>query len=282
MLSFLPILLLPLALAAPAPQELVDETPEDPSVLVVGHVPLNFGDFGGLGRLPGFGRIPGFGQMPDLRQHFQGFQPSLPSSFGFGGSQPKISISLGDLFGRPHSPHSEAEADSEADSQVGGRVPGILNSLFDVLGTQLGLGGRQNTSLSSFPGAAQDTDYDHHNQTYHEKVLPDGSVVRVNRTVIHDTDEDGNSFFFSTSFHHVLGDGQEQEQEEDEADKNVEPSVTEEKEEDYRDDAELVPVDIDETENEIEGDIEGDKERKAKAEFPGIDATAPVVDELFE
>merc|ERR1712212_725609 len=33
---------------------------------------------------------------------------------------------------------------------------------------------------------------------FDEKGLPDGSVVRVNRTTIKDTDENGNSFFFSS------------------------------------------------------------------------------------
>ena len=32
--------------------------------------------------------------------------------------------------------------------------------------------------------------------------MPDGTVVRVNKTIIHDTSEDGSSFFFhQTSFH---------------------------------------------------------------------------------
>ena len=34
--------------------------------------------------------------------------------------------------------------------------------------------------------------------------LPDGTVVKVNRTILSDTSEDGNSYFFhSTSFHNV-------------------------------------------------------------------------------
>lgn len=38
--------------------------------------------------------------------------------------------------------------------------------------------------------------------TYEEKVLPDGSVVKINRTVVHDLNpEDGIFFFHSTSFH---------------------------------------------------------------------------------
>ena len=34
--------------------------------------------------------------------------------------------------------------------------------------------------------------------------MPDGTVVKVNRTILSDTSEDGNSYFFhSTSFHNV-------------------------------------------------------------------------------
>ena len=34
------------------------------------------------------------------------------------------------------------------------------------------------------------------------QVLPDGTIVKVNRTIISDTSDDGNSYFFhSTSFH---------------------------------------------------------------------------------
>jgi len=40
------------------------------------------------------------------------------------------------------------------------------------------------------------------NSTYTEKVLPDGTVVKINRTVISDTSDDGSSFYFhSTSLH---------------------------------------------------------------------------------
>jgi len=45
---------------------------------------------------------------------------------------------------------------------------------------------------------------DVNNSTYSEKVLPDGTIVKVNKTIISDTSDDGNSYFFhSTSFHNV-------------------------------------------------------------------------------
>merc|ERR1711963_1175598 len=34
----------------------------------------------------------------------------------------------------------------------------------------------------------------------------DGSVLRINKTVIHDTDENGNGFFFQSSVHHIFED----------------------------------------------------------------------------
>ena len=45
------------------------------------------------------------------------------------------------------------------------------------------------------------------------QVLPDGSILRINKTVIQDTDENGNGFFFQSSVHHVLLDGEEEEEE---------------------------------------------------------------------
>ncbi|XP_059096659.1 uncharacterized protein LOC131891152 [Tigriopus californicus] len=41
--------------------------------------------------------------------------------------------------------------------------------------------------------------------TYEEKILPDGSIVRINRTVLTDRNGDGSAFIFhSTSFHNIL------------------------------------------------------------------------------
>ena len=44
-------------------------------------------------------------------------------------------------------------------------------------------------------------------------MLPDGSILKINKTVIQDTDENGNGFFFQSSVHHVLLDGEEEEEE---------------------------------------------------------------------
>merc|ERR1719320_966881 len=52
--------------------------------------------------------------------------------------------------------------------------------------------------------------YDNHTTTYDEKVLPDGSILRTNKTTIHDTDENGNGFFFQSSIHHVIQENDEE------------------------------------------------------------------------
>jgi len=248
---------------------------EEPGLVVVVDSsdggPLGFGGLGGFGD---FGKFPGFN--PQQFSGFGDFPSRLPSSFGFDDeSTPEISIDLSDIFGRQP-------------SGDGGRVPGIINTLFDALGGHLGVqigteGGEGTVTLHGAEGGpVGDGEYDHHNSTFDEKVLPDGSVVRVNRTTIKDTDENGNSFFFSSSVHHVLqeGDGEEEEESGEEI-----PAVTD-VEEDFNADqydeeeAELVPTDIDETKNvpdEVD-ESENEIEREAKSEFDGTDATASVED----
>jgi len=82
--------------------------------------------------------------------------------------------------------------------------------------------------------------------TYEEKVLPDGSVVKINRTVVHNLDSDDGTFFFkSTSFH------------------NFEPSETEE-----------LP-----TEEPVEGEIEVVEEEKPK-EYEEIDSTKDLAEDF--
>jgi len=269
-----------LAIAAPAPQELTvtvgdssDGVEEPGLVLVVDSSDGGPLDFGGLGGFGDFGRFPGFN--PQQFSGFGDFPSRLPSSFGFDDeSTPEISIDLSDIFGqRP--------------SGDGGRVPGIINTLFDALGGHLGVqigteGGEGTVTLHGAEGGpVGDGEYDHHNSTFDEKVLPDGSVVRVNRTTIKDTDENGNSFFFSSSVHHVLqeGDGEEEEGSGEEI-----PAVTDVEEDfnadQYDEEAELVPTDIDETKNvpaEVD-ESENEIEREAKSEFDGTDATASVED----
>merc|ERR1711915_606519 len=58
-------------------------------------------------------------------------------------------------------------------------------------------------------------EYGNHTVTYDEKVLPDGTVLRINKTTIHDTDDNGNGFFFQSSIHHVLQENVEDDEQED-------------------------------------------------------------------
>merc|ERR1712212_777720 len=220
--------LFPIALAAPAPQELTvtvgdsSEGVEEPELVVV--VDSSDGGphgFGGLGGFGDFGKFPGFD--PQQFSGFGDFPSRLPASFNFDDeSTPEISIDLSDIFGRQP-------------SGDGGRVPGIMNTLFDALGGHLGVqvdpeGGEGTVTLHGAEGGpVGDGEYDHHNSTFDEKVLPDGSVVRVNRTTIKDTDENGNSFFFSSSVHHVLQEGDAEEESEQEIPNDEEediPAVT--------------------------------------------------------
>merc|ERR1711962_1347429 len=203
---------------------------------------------------------------------FGDFPSKLPASFGFEDSDPKISLSLSDLFGI----QQEGE---------GGKVPAIVTNLFDVLGDSLGV--QAGEGEDRVVTVQEDGDYDHHNNTYEEKVLDDGTLVRINRTTIQETDLDGNTYFFSSSVHRVLNGEDSVEESDDNVPEDVETEfedsqddeTMEEEIRDYENEAELVPTDIDETENEV--DFEKIRNRKAKAEFPGVDDTASV-EGLFE
>ena len=225
-----------------------EEVEEPGLVIVVDSSDGGSLDFGGLGGFGGFGRFPGFN--PQQFSGFGEFPSRLPSSFGFEeDSTPEISIDLSDIFGRQPS-----------GDEV--RVPGIINQLFDALGGHLGVqidgdGGEGSVTLhGSEGGPVGDGEYDHHNSTFDEKVLPDGSVVRVNRTIIKDTDENGNSFFFSSSVHHVLQEGEDDNEQGSAEEESEVPSMTE-------DEAELVPTDIDETKVE-------NNDEKEESDIPAV------------
>jgi len=226
---------------------------EDPTLIIVRP------HFGGLGD---FSRFTGFGSFPPIFEKF-------PQNFGFEESFPKISLSLSDIFDiRPY--HREESS-----------VPSIVTSLLDVLGSSLGLeegqGGERIVTVQD------EGEYGHTNNTYQEKILPDGSVVRVNRTTIHDTDLNGNTFFYSSSVHHILDrDDSVNDSTEVLEDESVEDEDTDslvEVDTDYQQQVELVNIDIDETENEV--DFEEKKDRNAKKDFPVVDKTASV-EGLFE
>merc|ERR1712020_697595 len=73
------------------------------------------------------------------------------------------------------------------------------------------------------------------NSTHTTKVLEDGSVVHINKTVIADTDEDGNSFFFHRAVFHNIGSNDDSNVEEEE-EENVEEVFDLGNEEDTNDD----------------------------------------------
>jgi len=189
-----------LASPAPQPQEVADSSevelipPFDsgdgdgeeagkPVVVVVR--PTSFGDvFAGF---PGFGRFPGFNSFPRL-----------------GDNHPHIS--LDEIFGGDQ---------EESLTPASGSNCGLLCKVFKTLEGHLGVFEDDEGVKSKVFNNDEDPEkYDNHTQTYSEKVLADGSVLKINKTVIHDTDENGNGFFFSSSVHHIFQDNREEEDEE--------------------------------------------------------------------
>jgi len=199
--------LLALVAAAPRPQDLPDSSevelvePFDsgatdadagagnPVVIVV--KPTSFGDvFAGF---PGFGRFPGLSSFPRVGG---GAGADIPHPPG---------VSLEDIFGG---------GEQELPLLPSANNCGLICKVFKAFEGSLGVyGDGEGNIRSTLHGQAEGGDYDNHNVTYTEKVLPDGSILRINKTVIQDTDENGNGFFFQSSVHHVLLDGEEEEEE---------------------------------------------------------------------
>ena len=63
------------------------------------------------------------------------------------------------------------------------------------------------------------------NVTLFFKVLDDGTVVGINKTVIADTNDDGSKFFFHSTFHNIRK--TEQDKENDDKEKNVDDKQAE-------------------------------------------------------
>merc|ERR1712236_138916 len=199
MMKTIPVLLATCAtiLGAPAPQDFpgssevelvpvvqnepVDYDGEEPVVIVVR--PSSFDIPGGFG---GFGGFPGFGNLP-----------RLPASFGdFGDVAEVPTISLSDIFG-PANEQPLLPADNGC---------GLICKVFKTLEGQLGVlqGEIDGIKTEIHEKKEGEEKYDNHTVTYDEKVLPDGSILRVNKTTIHDTDENGNGFIFHSAVHHVF------------------------------------------------------------------------------
>merc|ERR1711862_726815 len=163
--------------AAPKPQELADSSevelipPFDsgdgdkgtkPVVIVV--KPTSFGDvFAGF---PRFGRFPGSNSFPF-------------SGAGAGGFPAPPHLGLDDIFGGD---------DEEPLLPSSSNNCGLLCKVFKTLEGSLGVfdDGEGNIRTSLHGNGPEDGDYDNHNVTYSEKVLPDGSILRINKTVIHE------------------------------------------------------------------------------------------------
>merc|ERR1719430_1950732 len=253
MMKSIPVLLATCAtiLGAPAPQEVelvpvvqnepADYDGEEPVVIVVR--PSSFDITGGFGSL---GRFPGFGNLP-----------RLPASFGdFGDVGEVPTISLSDIFG-PANEQPLLPADNGC---------GLICKVFKTLEGQLGAmqGEIDGLKTELHNKEVIEGTYDNHTSTYDEKVLPDGSILRTNKTTIHDTDENGNGFFFQSSIHHVI-------QENDEETKEGKVDADEEVK-----DPEVV------TENVIIGEAVVDSEAEAQDEdaVSAIDVADPSENEI--
>jgi len=257
-----------LVLGAPAPQDTpdpsevelvpvvdnegVDYEGEEPVIIVVRpssfipNLPEAFGGFGGF---------PGFGQLP-----------RLPPSFGgFGDDIPEVpTISLSDIFGKTN----------EQPLLPANNGCGLICKVFKTLEGQLGVMQGEIDGLKTELNNKEEGqgNYDNHTVTFDEKVLPDGSILRTNKTTIHDTDENGNGFFFQSSVHHVI---QENEDELKDDEENVE------KEE--NDDVEVVTEDVligeadseavEEGGNISELEIPDPSENEIDQKFPTLDVT---------
>jgi len=208
-----------------------------------------------LPRLPGIGgffnSVPGFSDFP-----FQADSvPRIPSIFGLDG----------------------VPGGAVDDSDAGEPVCGPLCQMFKVIQGLQGeideihnqMGGNGPNFFNGGNQSFFDGDFDINNSTYEEKELEDGTKIKINRTVLADTDDNGNQFFFHSSvLHNFGGDGP------DSADVDLVPVVEESPEEeadpaseaDSDDEAETIEAipDSDPAFNEINDDIQSD-------EFPPSD-----------
>merc|ERR1719309_856253 len=236
-------------LGAPAPQDIPDPSEvelvpavgnegvvdgDKPVIIVVkpsSFLPESFGGFGGF---------PGFGELP-----------RLPASFGgFGDQVPEVpTISLSEIFGE----------DNEQPLLPANNGCGLICKVFKTLEGQLGVlqGEIDGIKTEIHEKKEGEEKYDNHTVTYDEKVLPDGSILRVNKTTIHDTDENGNGFIFHSAVHHVF-------QENDEEEKGAE-----DKEEEVIDTVGPVIGEADVSDIEIPDPSENEIDQK----FPTLDVT---------
>merc|ERR1712038_1677792 len=155
---------------------------------------------------PGFGASFGnnfpFGESFPFRQGFP-FGSNTP----FGDNIPEFDYdSL--PFNIPHSSFgtkNEDSADEDIDPTSCGLFCSLLKTAVKTLFTIPKDIGDMVTELHNRKNDIDEEEdgFDVSNSTYTEKVLPNGTLVKVNKTVIADTDDDGNSFFFHSSIHNI-------------------------------------------------------------------------------
>merc|ERR1711892_1322899 len=132
------------------------------------------------------------------------FLPNIPGGFGDVDEVPIINFS--DIFGPTN----------EQPLLPPNNGCGLICKVFKTLEGQLGVMQGQLDGLKTelHNKEVADGTYDNHTTTFDEKVLADGSILRTNKATIHDTDENGNGFFFQSSIHHVLQENDEETQKE--------------------------------------------------------------------
>jgi len=119
----------------------------------------------------------------------------------------------------------EDEAGEESDKADGEKCDGLLCLLFKALGTRVKhIEDEIKEIQATRENAVEPEEKREPETTYEEKVLDDGTVIKINRTRYSDVSEDGSSYFgfHSTSFFSG-GDGKDTEK-----DVEVQPKISEE------------------------------------------------------
>merc|ERR1711879_940457 len=135
---------------------------------------------------------------------------------GFGGFRPRVRVFVLPLAGSEdtESVFPSLVPSSEDDTAVTeSKRPCLLCSFFkdsfDNVQDHINTVKDRENEIDFDP---KDDGLDINNSTHTRKVLEDGSVVHINKTVIADTDEDGNSFFFHQAVFHNIGNSEASEE----------------------------------------------------------------------
>merc|ERR1712061_507860 len=147
-----------------------------------------------------------------------GFPSQRPNSFG------NVFNILRSILGNRPSLVSSSDEDDTAVTET--RRPCLLCSFFkdsfDDVQDHINTVKDRENEIDFDP---KEDGLDINNSTHTRKVLEDGTVVHINKTVIADTDEDGNSFFFHRAVFHNIGNSEASE--ENDANETEEKTVEE-------------------------------------------------------